>query len=527
MRPYHLLLLTLSILLSSCFQPEVTVELSSSPLSTVSIITRSGADADALIYPLQAYAFLTDGTLIAHQQLNSATDQLRLSLPQQTDSRIVILSADPASYDIPTSPSLTSVITLKDPTTVPGASTSGSLAKGYTTSPIQMGFADVHPQTSSTTVSIQLHYQVASLEATLTGMPTSCESAYISVATPASTLSLSGQFSGTQSIRIPLTPVPDSSPSGQSSTVPSASASGHPLSTKAPVYFFPTTGSTTTFTIAYNDANGEQYASATYQAPLQAGTPYQLHGSYSDGTFLLSGTVTPSEWADPVALDFTFTNGGNTIITPDGGNNDGDNSGGGATVPDDLSSAPYPVTTIPQPFTLWNGHIVIATVPETAPVPGSSASGSSASVPDASSSGQTAPVPDGSPSGPTATLTLLSLSDWSDLTSALHADTPTTATDLAQSYTEYDLTGWRIPTEAEARQLSQLYRDDPDTFDSLLLEAQASPIVLTDDKGNNLRYLCEYALKTYSFKNNTVTNAGATVRTYHLRLVRTLRVQQQ
>lgn len=117
-----------------------------------------------------------------------------------------------------------------------------------------MGFADVHPQTSSTTVSIQLHYQVASLEATLTGMPTSCESAYISVATPASTLSLSSQYNGTQSTRIPLTPVtdavpvPDGSPSGQSSTVPSASASGHTLTTNptatAPtaLTFNPTTG---------------------------------------------------------------------------------------------------------------------------------------------------------------------------------------------------------------------------------------------------------------------------------------------
>lgn len=451
-----------ALLFTSCFPQVADDELSSSPLSTVSIITRSGADADALIYPLQAYAFLTDGTLIAHQQLSSASSQLQLSLPQQTDSRIVILSADPASYDIPTAPSLTSVITLQDPATVPGTS---SLARGYAHTPIQMGFADVHPQTSSTTVSIQLHYQVASFEATLTGMPTSCQSAYISIATPSSTLSLTGQFSGTQSTRIPLT------------TVAGASSEGHTLATTAPVYLFPTTGSTT-FTIAYNDANGEQYASATYQAPLKAGTPYQLHGSYSDGTFLLSGSVTPSEWAHPVAFDFTYSNGSSTIITPDGGYN-----GGAGETP--------LVTTIPEPFTLWNGHIVIATDPQA------------------------------------STFTLLSLSDWSDLTSALHADAPTTATSLAQGYTEFDLTGWRIPTEAEARQLSQLYRDDPDTFDQLLSEAQAAPVVLTDDKGNNLRYLCEDALKTYSFKNNTVTNAGATVRTYHLRLVRTIQVQQQ
>ena len=105
--------------------------------------------------------------------------------------------------------------------------------------------------------------------------------------------------------------------------------------------------------------------------------------------------------------------------------------------------------------------------------------------------------------------------------------TLTQASALASSYTEYDLIGWRIPTEAEARTLSSLYREHTDLFDSLLLEAQASPVVLTDDKGNNLRYLCEDATKTYSFKNSTITNAGATVKNYHLRLVRIVRVQQQ
>lgn len=324
----HILpIILLLSLLSSCFKLEDQVIEEQAAPSSVRLLTRS-ANGEAFDAPLYVYAFNTkDGSLITSSQLS--IDDFSLTLPQQTDSRIVILSADPASYDIPTSPSLPSVITLKDPTTVLGASTSGLLAKGYTSSPIQMGFADVNPQTSTSTVTIQLHYQVASFVATLTGMPTSCESAYISVATPTSSLSLSGQFSGTQSIRIPLT------------TVPGASVSVHTLSTSAPVYFFPTTGSTT-FTIAYNDANGEQYASATYQAPLQAGTPYQLHGSYSDGTFLLSGTVTPSEWADPVAFDFTFANGSSTIITPDGGNNDGDNSGGGATVPDDYHRHPIP-----------------------------------------------------------------------------------------------------------------------------------------------------------------------------------------
>lgn len=48
----------------------------------------------------------------------------------------------------------------------------------------------------------------------------------------------------------------------------------------------------------------------------------------------------------------------------------------------------------------------------------------------------------------------------------------------------------RIPTEADACYLSKLYRDDPDRFDQALLEDNADPMVLTDSKGNTLRYLC-------------------------------------
>lgn len=80
----------------------------------------------------------------------------------------------------------------------------------------------------------------------------------------------------------------------------------------------------------------------------------------------------------------------------------------------------------------------------------------------------------------------------------------------------------RIPTEAEACYLSKLYRDDPDRFDQALQEDNADPMVLTDSKGNNLRYLCSEAQKTYSYKASTVTNAGAIAKSYHLRLVRAL-----
>lgn len=486
------LLALLLIVLSSCtrmkdFDEEINT---GGPVSSVRVLTRS-VQGDDLFFPLHAYAFGANGNLVAHQQLNSASDDLRLSLPQQTDCRIVILSANPEDYNIPSSPTATSLISPKSPTDIAGVSPSvAALARGYAKSPLQMGFVDVNPQNDNSTISVQLHYQVASLSVALSNLPSACTSAYVTVASPAASLNFEGATEGVQTARIPL------SNAGNSFATPSP-----------PVYLLPSSGSTTTFTISYNDAAGEQYASATYQAPLKAGIPYQLNGAYADGSFILKGDITPSEWAEPVALDFAFNNGGTTTIIPDG------------TTPDD-SSDPYPVTTIPDPLSLWNGHIVIAATtpdayaPRVTTVPEVSASGSSSAASGSSSAA----------SGSTATLTLLSLNDWDALTSVFNANTPDVASTIASDYTEYDLSNWRIPTEDEGRLLSQLYRDQSEIFDALLEKAKASPVVLTDGKGNNIRYLCEDATKTYSFKTSTITNAGATVKTYHLRLVRTVNV---
>lgn len=447
-------------MLVSC-EPIKVEDIDDTP-SAVRLITRA-ADGTDFETPLYAYAFNKEnGRLITCSQLSS--EDFTLILPQQTDIRIVTLAANPDYYDIPSAPSITSLITMK----MPQGSTQG---RGYTTSPLQMGFIDINPLTENTTVSIQLHYQVASLSVQLQGLPSECTSAHISVASPANGLTFSGIAAEPATSRVPLAAI-----LGQTEHERKTFA------TTAPVYLFPTTAPTT-FTIAYNDTQGEQYASATYQAPLKSGVPYQLAGIYADGSMQLTGSLTPSQWSDPLFLDFTFSNGEDTTIPSD------------STDPGTSSSDIFDVTDIPQPFSLWNGHIVIASV-----------AGASASE-------------------PTATITLLSLGDWGDLTSSISTNGASMASSLAASYSEFDLSGWHIPTETEARMLSALYRDDPMTFCNLLDEADASPIVLVDGKGNNLRYLCDDGTRTYSFYNNLVTNAGVNVKNYHLRLVRTVQVR--
>lgn len=467
-------ILAMMLVLASCENINIAdLNSKSGKTSAVRVVTRSSQQTD-LSYPIHIFAFSTTGSLITSQQLKSASDELKLSLPQQTQCRIVAISADETVYDVPSSPSLSSVITMKAPTLSASASSAAkSIAKGYGATALQMGTADITPMSDNATITLLLNYQVASLDVTLCDLPADCSNAYISVASPYNSVALNGAFDGTQTSCIPLT-------SGGSSQWKSGT-----------VYLFPTSGNTT-FTIAYSDANGEHYAAVNYLSSLVAGTPYTLNGKFVDGALHVTGAITPSAWSDPVDINFSFNDGGSTSVSPDGTTDESDEDAIG-------------VSAIPQPLSIWNGHIVAA-------------------VSDM----------DGNPlestSATSATLLLLSLTDYAGLTSALNTDNPNAAQSLASAYSEYDFNdSWRIPTDTEASRLRSACVADVNAFNQLLTEAQADPIVLADEKGNNLRYLCADARKTFSFKEgssyNSIKDAGATVKNYRLRLVRTVRVK--
>lgn len=463
------LLVGLFVFLASCEKYQFDNENKPADVqnASVRVITRA-AEMSSLSYPIHVYAFSQTGALLTRQELMSADDApLMLSLPQSVQCRIVAISADESVYDFPDNPTLSSVIKMKKPTNYTDLSEQGqSILQGFSTSsPLQMGTADVIVTGNSANVSIQLNYLVASLNVSLSNLPQECKSAYIYVASSQTGVTLGGDFSGTQTSRIPLDTQTWST---------------------GDVYLFPTSGSQTTFTIAYNDEEGEQYASVCYMSTLNAGKPYILNGTCTGGSMVVTGDITAPEWGSPVRLDFTFTPGGTTTLDADG-EKPGDNP---------ETEDAYSVASIPQSPSLWEGHLVASVTPE---------------------------------GNDRAVLLLMSLADEGSLTSALNTTNPTTAFIHAQNYTEYTLSSWRIPTEAEASALREVYINNPDKMENLIIESQASPIVLTDEKGNNLRYLCEDAQKTFSFKPgsayNSIRNAGESVNTYRLRLVKTVRVK--
>ena len=458
---FFTLLMLSTALLYSCDTISMDEESNVAPSkqTDVKIITRA-ADGTSQAYPIHVFAFKANGSLFTQQTINSGEESMLLHLAQNTQYHLVVVSGDATAFSLPASPTLSSFIKLKE-------------GKGYTAAAaLQMGFADISTTTNAATAHIQMNYVMTSLNVNLSGMPSNYSNVKIKVSSLYESVNLSGAYEGQTSAEIPCRKTAD----------------GTWVSDVA--YMFPSATERTVFTISYTTPEGESIASATYQAKLNAGTPYSINARYADDSIQMTGSITPPAWSNTVNLDFNFGNDTNTTINANG------------TTPDiGEDTENMSVKEIPAPMSVWNGHIVFAHL-------------------DADGK-YTTEVAGGSQ----ATLLLLSLNDWDDITSAFHASSPNAASDIARSYSEYGIAGWRIPSEFDARMLYNIYSDNADTMMALFKEAQCSPVFLLQDS-KNVRYLCDEARKTYSYRVNSVLDAGATVK-YHLRLIKTINVSIQ
>lgn len=224
-------------------------------------------------------------------------------------------------------------------------------------------------------------------------------------------------------------------------------------------YVMPGSGQQTSFSISVVTPEGQQTYGYTYGAALKAATPYTLAGTYEEGAAQITGILSSGTWSTPVDISFSFGEG--ATDTP-------------VINPDDTA-------------TDLAGHVVaFADTTDTE-----------------------------------ITYMLISLADYTKVHSV--TGDATEAVLLARAYAEGGLTGWRIPTDEEAKRLKAKYTGSVlAELNEQITAAGGSEILVYDAKGDNYRYLCADAAKTFQFKaGSSVTNAGATV-TYGLRLVRTV-----
>lgn len=236
------------------------------------------------------------------------------------------------------------------------------------------------------------------------------------------------------------------------------------------VYVLPGTGTNTVLTLSLTTPSGTETYGVTYSQSLRAAVPYRFTGEFSGDVtpsdVRVTGTLSCGTWEDEVSDTFSFgptgTNAFGTVVT-------------GET---------QRVATMPEAGTLWDGHIV-------------------------------ATISDGN-------ALLLSTQEWANMTSLYYEADPTAAATVAAKYVEGTLTGWDIPTREQATLIRDRWGgNNLYALNATLVAAGLTPLSLTDEKGDNARYLCAAASYTFSFAaKSQFVAAGKTVKTYRLRLVK-------
>lgn len=281
--------------------------------------TRTGNSAASLSYPVKVYAFRSaDGSLAATETLNSASDELRLSLAAG-NYRLVAL-AGTGGYALPDTPTPDATI--------------GFATGNTSTEALMMGSADIHLDAANATATLTLSYCVARLDITLSGIPVDATAVKVSLSPQYKTISFRGDYSGGGEVSDVVCRKDDTNWTATTCHLMSGS------------------GQNTVLSIAVNTPVGVQTYGYTYSHPLVAATPYVFAGNYQEG-FSVNGSLIAKGWNPAVQVDFNFgiNNGGDTGEKPEEGDTDPD-------LPDGDESVT--VTQLPAAGTLWQGHLVAA-----------------------------------------------------------------------------------------------------------------------------------------------------------------------
>lgn len=374
----------------------------------------------------------------------------------------IIALAGSEGCTIPSNPTLEDAISLPD--------------INFTTQPIQMGSASISV-TENADVNITLYNQVAAINLSLADIPTEVTAVSVTLSLLHNKLGFNGTMFGNSSATVELT-------------------KNDELWVAAPFYTLPSSGDRLTLSITTTSPTGKQTYGYTHNKPLVANTPYSLFGSFEAG-FIVNGIIELAGWNTPEEIIFTF--GNDEVGEEDEPNNNedetegDDNKGNENEDEGENEDGSITVTAIPEVGQIWNGHFVAAVVGATEN---------------------------------SAELLLLSATEWTNVTSSLHAETPSMASDLVSAYSEGGLTDWSIPTQDEAIKLIQSIGSSKLTATNATLKSNSMTIISTGDDAskNPVRYLCDDAGYAFNWEQLSKASRCGTSRNYHLRAVKRIKV---
>ena len=340
---------------------------------------------------------------------------------------------------------------------------------GYATEPLMTGSADINVTSSDQIAHISLGYRQASLSVTINDVPSSVTSVDVTLSSAYTDMTLAADLSGKMMVTVPC-------------VKGAASNNGATWST-GKFYILPSVNAVPSITISFSGGTtGDVSYSHTYNASLLAGTPYNFTATYkgkaeggggsSDDDVTINTDISAGKWADEVKESFNFGPDVNKTESPS-----------------DPESNVITVTTLPGSGDIWNGHVVgfVNEISETE-----------------------------------REVVLISIKEWEKISSAFSSNA-NQAKEIAAQYEENGLSGWIIPTRNDGMALNRLYSyDNNRALINSALETCGGTGLIQMYGTSAVRYLCEDAEYTYSYKSATITKAGEKT-TYYLRLVKYLK----
>lgn len=319
-------LLFFTVLFTACekYFAEEEENISKPTTGNLRITPRSNDDA-TIPYPINIYAFNSEGVCSKTQKISSAEENpISLSLPQG-DYRIVVLAgATEESYNIPQAPILTDVIEMK---------------QGYQTdNPLMTGTVNVTLKSGTTKANINLTYAVAQLNVTLSNIPNEYSDVKVDLASFFSQLGFNGTYADN---------------SHKISAVCRRNTNGDWIT--GTFYTFGNAEKSTIISVHLTKGENTETYGYTYKNSIEPGCPFILKGNYS-GSFVFEGNIIVGNWSSPTTIDFNFGKGQPNEGEKPNNTPEGDSNG---KQPDGT----FTVSQIPTEESIWNGGLVIKAIP--------------------------------------------------------------------------------------------------------------------------------------------------------------------
>lgn len=200
-----------------------------------------------LTFPVEVYLFDEEGARVDRQSLADPDGMLRFWVPAGQRMRVAAVCRN-EDYLIPEDPVALSQIT------IPG---------GCSATPLVMGFADFVAGTATTSLLLQMAPQTASLDISISDMPSDIECASVGIGSVYGSLSLMGQGGGMADLTLPL-------------------RRDVQVWTLSATHLFPSIGSRWRFSVQTIGPQGSAVVGTVCTSPLLAGRHHHIEASYRD-----------------------------------------------------------------------------------------------------------------------------------------------------------------------------------------------------------------------------------------------------